>query len=165
MRLTIKHTAAFITGAFLFSGFVSGCGGGLTGLLPTETVSNFRSWRILYRYDYKGTDLEKQRVTATHRALVAAIEDHLERSLDLIHFPSDEADVTVTVEEQQRRSDMSQLRGLIKREFVYYIEFFDRNGERIGSYREGRQNLIQGSNHEKLAAKIARDITTVLGGK
>ncbi len=165
MRRKLISAAVFATCAFLFSGFVSGCGGGLNGLLPPETVSNFRSWRILYRHDYKGTELEKQRVTATHRALVTAIEDHLQRRLELIHFPSDEADVTVTIEERRRRSDISQQRGLFKSESNYFIEFFDRNGEKLGSYREGKQQLIRSANHERLAAKIARDISAVLGGE
>ena len=161
MRLNTKHRATFLVGAFLLSGIISGCGG-FKSLLPDEAVNNFQSWRILYRYDYKGTELEKQRVTATHRALVAAVEDNLEKTLRLTHFPSDEADVTITIEERKQRSGFGQIKGLIKSESVYFIEFFDRNGEKLGSYREAKQVLIKSSTHEQLALKMARDITTIL---
>ena len=148
------------------------CGGGLKGTIPAETVRGFKTWRILYRYDYKGSELEKQRVTASYRALVESVRDHLKSQLFLRYLDSQEADVTVTIEERQEASGRGRFvgrEGMIgrrgatyRRTIVYYMEFFDRTGAKLGSYYERKQTMILSSNRDKLTRKLAKDIATVL---
>lgn len=148
------------------------CGGGIKGTIPQETARKFKTWRILYRYDYKGTEIEQQRVTASHRALVESVRSHLKSRLNLRYLESDQADITVTIEERQEATGRGRMVGVTnmtgrrsrshKRMIVYYMEFFGRTGAKLGAYFERKQGLILSANKDKLAGKLAGDIAVVL---
>jgi hypothetical protein len=142
------------------------CGGGGIGkVIPDEARLNAKTWRILPRYDYKGSSFDKGRVTASHRSLVESIRTQLKSDVTMYYNETPTADITVTVAERQENMGYGQIGGLSKRQTVYYIEFFDRDGERLGGYYDRNQQYIRTNNDPALVRQLAETILTALNGE
>jgi len=141
------------------------CGGGITHVIPEEVRQSAKTWRILYRYDYKGSEIDRGRVTASNRSLVDAIKTALLPDVTLYYNDSPGADITVTLSERQESEGYGQVGGLTKRKTVYYIEFFDRNGERLGGYYDRNQRFIRTHNDPALVRQLAETIRIALNGE
>ncbi len=154
------------TGVLFLSGLVlQSCGGGITHVIPAEVRLNAKTWRILYRYDYKGDGIDKERVTASNRSLVESVKFVLLKDVTLYYNDSPTADITVTIAERQEREGYGQVGGMSKRKTVYYVEFFDRDGNRLGGYYDRNQRFIRTNNDPALINQLAEAILIALNGE
>lgn len=166
-RLRLCHSGFPRPALFLLLALWSlqACGGGITQVIPQEARQSAKTWRILYRYDYKGSDADRGHVTASNRSLVESIKTVLLPDVTLYYNDSPSADITVTIAERQENEGYSQVGGLTKRRTVYYVEFFDRNGERLGGYYDRNQCFIRTRNDPALVRQLAEEIRIALNGK
>ncbi len=141
------------------------CGGGVGSVIPAEARTNAKTWRILPRYDYKGSSFDKGRVTASNRSLVESVKTELLGDVTLYYNEAPTADITVTIAERQESIGFGQVGGLNKRKTVYYIEFFDRDGERLGGYYDRNQQYIRTNNDPALVHQLAETILIALNGE
>ncbi len=140
-------------------------GGGIGKVIPAEARQTAKTWRILPRYDYRGSSFDKGRVTASNRSLVDAIKAELVEDVTFYYNDTPTADITVTLDERQESIGFGQVGGLNKRKTVYYIEFFDRDGERLGGYYDRNQQYIRTNNDPALVRQLAETILVALNGE
>ena len=158
--MNITPKGCFVLAFALFA--LSNCGGGIESLVPDETLRRAQTWRIMSHYDYQAPPDERFVVTAEQRSLVERVKELAIPQIPLTHADTPTADIVVTLEQRQQSSGYGQVKGLRRREFIWWVRFFDRSGRKLGEFVERNQGLIQAANPTKLARKLAKDISAAL---
>lgn len=133
--------------------------------LPFETLATAESWRLLYHYNYRGSEADRQRISADQLRMVSALRESVSAKVELVYLDSPEADITVTVEERQRASGYGQVSGLNRREFFWWMRFYNRKGELLAEYNENRQHLMRQVDTQALRDALSEQIERALRGE
>lgn len=158
-----KSPLSLLAAVFVTLVIITSCGSP-ANRLPFETLAIAENWRLLYHYDFLGSKADRLRISPEQRATVISLREALRQRVKLAYWDSPEADITVTIEERQRASGFGQMQALQRREYSWWIRFYDSKGKLLAEYRESRQSLIRQSDSQALINALREQITRALRG-